>query len=186
MSDNITDYTDRDLLKMFRNEERKHYAFNLIVRKYQEKLYWHLRRLIIDHDDTDDVLQNTFIKVWNGLDTFRESSALYTWLYRIATNEALTFLKQKRKKFLLPLTDVEKQLSNGLEADNYFQGDEIQLKLQKAILTLPEKQRIVFNMKYYDDMKYEEMAEILNTSVGALKASYHHAIKKIEKYLTDH
>lgn len=186
MSDNVTDYTDRDILKMFRTEERKHYAFNLIVRKYQEKLYWHLRRIIIDHDDTDDVLQNTFIKVWGGLETFRESSALYTWLYRIATNEALTFLKQKRRRFLLPLTDVEKQLSNGLEADEYFQGDEIQLKLQKAILTLPEKQRIVFNMKYYEDMKYEEMADILNTSVGALKASYHHAIKKIEKYITDH
>ena len=186
MADKVTDYTDKDLLELFRSEERKEYAFNLIVRRYQERLYWHIRRILIDHDDTDDILQNTFIKAWNGLETFREASALFTWLYRIATNEALTFLKQKRRKYLLPLMDVEKQLSNNLETDEYFDGDELQMKLQKAVLALPEKQRIVFNMKYFDEMKYEEIASIMNTSVGALKASFHHAVKKIEKYLTEH
>jgi len=186
MADKVTDYTDKDILELFRSEERKDYAFNLIVRRYQERLYWHIRRIIIDHDDTDDILQNTFIKAWSGLETFRETSALFTWLYRIATNEALTFLKQKRRKYLLPLIDVEKQLSNTIETDEYFDGDELQMKLQKAILTLPEKQRIVFNMKYFDEMKYEEIAAIMNTSVGALKASFHHAVKKIEKYLTEH
>ena len=186
MADKVTDYTDKDLLELFRSEERKEYAFNLIVRRYQERLYWHIRRILIDHDDTDDILQNTFIKAWNGLETFREASALFTWLYRIATNEALTFLKQKRRKYLLPLMDVEKQLSNTIETDEYFDGNELQMKLQKAILTLPEKQRIVFNMKYFDEMKYEEIASIMNTSVGALKASFHHAVKKIEKYLTEH
>ena len=186
MADKVTDYTDKDLLELFRSEERKEYAFNLIVRRYQERLYWHIRRILIDHDDTDDILQNTFIKAWNGLETFREASALFTWLYRIATNEALTFLKQKRRKYFLPLMDVEKQLSNTIETDEYFDGNELQMKLQKAILTLPEKQRIVFNMKYFDEMKYEEIASIMNTSVGALKASFHHAVKKIEKYLTEH
>ena len=185
MADKVTDYTDKDILELFRSEERKDYAFNLVVRKYQERLYWHIRKILIDHDDTDDILQNTFIKAWKGLETFREASALFTWLYRIATNEALTFLKQKRKKYLLPLIDVEKQLSNTIETDEYFDGDELQMKLQKAILTLPEKQRVVFNMKYFDEMKYEEIAAILNTSVGALKASFHHAVKKIEKYLTE-
>ena len=186
MADKVTDYTDKDLLELFRSVERKEYAFNLIVRRYQERLYWHIRRILIDHDDTDDILQNTYIKAWSGLETFREASALFTWLYRIATNEALTFLKQKKRKYLLPLIDVEKQLSNNLETDEYFDGDELQMKLQKAILTLPEKQRIVFNMKYFDEMKYEEIASIMNTSVGALKASFHHAVKKIEKYLTEH
>lgn len=186
MADKVTDYTDKEILELFRTEERRDYAFNLIVRKYQERLYWHIRRILIDHDDTDDILQNTFIKAWIGLETFREASALFTWLYRIATNEALTFLKQKKRKYLLPLIDVEKQMSNALETDEYFDGDELQTKLQKAILTLPEKQRIVFNMKYFDEMKYEEIASIMNTSVGALKASYHHAVKKIEKYLTEH
>jgi len=186
MADKVTDYTDKDILELFRSAERKDYAFNLIVRKYQERLYWHIRRILIDHDDTDDILQNTLIKAWNGLETFREASALFTWLYRIATNEALTFLKQKKRKYLLPLIDVEKQLSNTIETDEYFDGDELQMKLQKAILTLPKKQRIVFNMKYFEEMKYEEIAAIMNTSVGALKASFHHAVKKIEKYLTEH
>ncbi len=186
MADRVTDYTDKDILELFRSEERRDYAFNLIVRKYQERLYWHIRRILIDHDDTDDILQNTFIKAWNGLGTFREASALFTWLYRIATNEALTFLKQKKRKYLLPLIDVEKQLNNTIETDEYFDGDELQTKLQKAILTLPEKQRLVFNMKYFEEMKYEEIAAIMNTSVGALKASFHHAVKKIEKYLSEH
>jgi RNA polymerase sigma-70 factor (ECF subfamily) len=186
MADKVTDYTDKEILDLFRTEERKEYAFNLIVRRYQERLYWHIRRILVDHDDADDILQNTFIKVWNGLETFREASALFTWLYRIATNEALTFLKQKKRKYFLPLIDVEKQLSNSIETDEYFDGDMLQTMLQKAILTLPEKQRIVFNMKYFDEMKYEEIAAVMNTSVGALKASYHHAVKKIEKYMTEH
>ncbi len=186
MANKVTDYTDSDILKLFRTAAQKDYAFNLLVRKYQEKLYWHIRRILLNHDDTNDILQNTFIKAWSGLETFREASSLFTWLYRIATNESLSFLKKKRRKYLLPLFDVEKQLSNSIETDKYFDGDELQLKLQKAVLSLPEKQRIVFNMKYFNEMKYEEIAAIMNTSVGALKASYHHAVKKIEKYLTEH
>lgn len=185
MGGKTIDYTDKELLELFRNDDSKNLAFNLIVRKYQERIYWHIRKIIISHDDTDDVMQNTFIKVWKALDNFREASGLYTWIYRIATNETLTFLNQKKKKYFLPLVDVQKQLADTLETDEYYSGDEMQLKLQQALLTLPEKQRLVFNMKYFDNMKYEEIAEILKTSVGALKASYHHAVKKIEKYLTD-
>ncbi len=184
MPETRPEISDKELLQLFRDGDNRNYAFNLIVKKYQERLYWHIRKIIINHDDTDDILQNTFLKVWNGLDGFREDAGLFTWLYRIATNESLTFLNKKKKRFLMPIIDVENQLSNNLESDEYFNGDEIQLKLQKALLTLPEKQRLVFNMKYFDEMKYEEMAEILDTSVGALKASYHHAVKKIEKYLT--
>ncbi|MFW5962928.1 MAG: RNA polymerase sigma factor [Bacteroidota bacterium] len=181
----MTEYPDNEVLSLFRNEETRNFAFKIIIKKYQERLYWHIRKIVISHDDADDVLQNTFIKVWNSLDNFREDSKLYTWLYRIATNESLTFLKQKRKKLFVSFVDVENQLKNTMESDDYFNGDYIQLKLQKAILTLPEKQRLVFNMKYFDEMKYEDMSEILDTSVGALKASFHHAVKKIEKYLKE-
>jgi RNA polymerase sigma factor (sigma-70 family) len=179
----MADYTDKELLVIFKDSDRRNYAFNLIVRKYTERLYWHIRKLVIDHDDANDLLQNTFLKAWNALDDFREESQLYTWLYRIATNEALTFLGSKRRKFFLPIVDYERQLSNTLESDEYFSGDELQKKLQKAVLSLPEKQRVVFNMKYYDDMTYEDISEVLGTSEGALKASYHHAVKKIEKFL---
>lgn len=181
----MSEYSDKELLLIFKEKERKNYAFNLIVRKYTERLYWHIRKLVIDHNDTDDLLQNTFLKAWNGLNDFREESQLYTWLYRIATNETFTFLAQKKKKYFLPLVDVERQLANTFETDEYFSGDELQKKLQKAILSLPEKQRVVFNMKYFDEMQYEEISDVLNTSVGALKASYHHAVKKIEKYLDE-
>lgn len=181
----MSKYSEKELISLFSQQGNENYAFNLIVELYKERLYWHIRKIVIDHDDTDDVLQNTYIKVWKGLPGFREDSLLYTWIYRIATNEALSFLKQKRTKYFLPITNVERQLSETLESDEYFNGEEIQLKLQKAILTLPEKQRIVFNMKYFDEMKYENISEILGTSVGALKASYHHAVKKIEKYLAD-
>ena len=181
-----SEYTDAQLLEIFSEPARRENAFNLIVGKYQERLYWHIRKIVIDHDDTDDILQNTFIKAWNGLADFRQDSGLYTWLYRIATNESLTFLNQKKRRFLLPLVSIEKQLSDSLNSDEYFNGDELQMKLQKALLTLPEKQRIVFNMKYFDEMKYEDLAEILGTSVGALKASYHHAVKKVEKYMLEH
>lgn len=180
----MDEYSDKELLEQFRNESTRNYAFNLIVRKYQKRIYWHIRRIVIDHDDANDVVQNFFIKVWKNLDGFKADSQLYTWMYRIATNESITFINQKRSKLFTPLGDVEYKLERSLEDDNYFNGDEIQKKLQKAILTLPEKQRIVFNMKYYDELKYDEMSEILGTSVGALKASFHHAVKKIETYLT--
>ncbi|NVO10222.1 MAG: sigma-70 family RNA polymerase sigma factor [Bacteroidales bacterium] len=181
----MTNYSDKELLDMYRVSDTQNYAFNLIVRKYQERLYWHVRKIVISQDDADDVIQNTFLKVWGGLSHFREDSQLFTWLYRIATNEALTFLKRKRTKFLLPIIDVEQQLSNSIETDPYFDGNELQAKLQKAIIKLPVKQRLVFNMKYFDEMKYEDMSEVLGTSVGALKASFHHAVKKIEKFLEE-
>ncbi len=181
----MTNYSDKELLEMYRVSDTQNYAFNLIVRKYQERIYWHIRKIVISQDDADDVVQNTFLKVWGGLDNFREDSQLFTWLYRIATNEALTFLKRKRTKFLLPIIDVEQQLTNTIESDPYFDGNELQAKLQKAIIKLPVKQRLVFNMKYFDEMKYEEMSRILGTSVGALKASFHHAVKKIEKFLEE-
>ena len=179
----MTDIEDKELLKRFKDKATQSYAFNLLVRKYQQRIYWHIRRMIIDHEDANDVTQNTFLKVWKGLDGFNEASQLYTWIYRIATNESLSFLRQKRNRFFIPVVDVEQELSKSLEADAYFSGDEVSQKLQKAILKLPEKQRLVFNMKYFEDLTYEEMSEILKTSVGALKASYHHAVKKIEEYL---
>lgn len=178
-------WSDREIIAGFRIHGKEEPAFNQLVAKYQERLYWHIRKIVIDHEDTDDVLQNTMIKVWRSLASFRSESGLYTWLYRIATNEALSYLKQKKKKSFAPWVDVEGQMSEKLEADPWFSGDEIQLKLQKAILKLPEKQRIVFNMKYFDSMKYEEMSKILGTSVGALKASFHHAVKKIESMLDE-
>ena len=173
---------DAELLEQFRNESTRNYAFHLIVTKYQKRVYWQVRRIVIDHDDSNDVVQNVFIKVWKNLENFKEASRLYTWLYRIAVNESLTFLKQKRAPLYVDFEKVERGLSRKMD-DNYFKGEEIEKKLQQAILTLPEKQRIVFNMKYFEDMKYDDMAEVLDTSVGALKASYHHAVKKIEEFL---
>jgi RNA polymerase sigma factor (sigma-70 family) len=181
----MPEWDDRDIIKGFRTPGKEEIAFNQLVSKYQERLYWHIRKIVLNHDDSDDVLQNTMIKVWRSLASFRSESGLYTWLYRIATNEALSFLKQKKKKSFAPWVDMEGQMSEDLKADPWFNGDEIQLKLQEAILKLPEKQRIVFNMKYFDEVKYEEMSRILGTSVGALKASYHHAVKKIESMLED-
>lgn len=183
MQDEIS---DSELLEMFRMESTRNHAFHMLVTKYQKRIYWQVRRIIIDHDDANDVVQNAFIKVWKNLGNFKEASSLYTWLYRIATNESLTFLKQKKANMYLPFDNVARSLSRKLEDDAYFSGDAIQKKLQTAILTLPEKQRIVFNMKYYDNIKYEQMSEILETSVGALKASYHHAVKKIETFLKNH
>lgn len=179
----LDDQHDKELIKRFR--ENRNYAFSLIVRKYQERLYWHIRKMVISHDDADDVLQNTFIKAYQGLEKFREDASLFTWLYRIATNECLTFLKKKRSRFLLPIGDYQQQLERTLESEPYFDGDDLQLKLQKAIIRLPEKQRLVFNMKYFDELKYEDMSAILGTSVGALKASYHHALRKIVQYLKE-
>jgi RNA polymerase sigma-70 factor (ECF subfamily) len=179
----MQELSDREILDQFSLPETRNYAFNLLVRQYQQRLYWHIRKMVINHDDTDDILQNVFIKAFNGLSNFREDSKIFTWLYRIATNECITFLNNKKKRFFIPMADVENQLSQNLENDSYFNGDRIQMRLQQAILTLPEKQRLVFNMKYYEDMKYEDMSEILGTSVGALKASYHHAVKKIEEFM---
>lgn len=176
----MSDYTDKELVELYRKGDNPHYAFNLIVKQYQSKLYHVIRRLVIDHDDTNDILQNVFIKVWNNLDNFREDAHLYTWMYRIASNESLTFLTSKRKKVM---TSLENENIHPSSSSGDMDGSVILKKLQKAIHTLPEKQRIVFNMKYYDEMKYEQMAEVLDTSVGALKASYHHAVKKIEEYL---
>ncbi len=180
----MAQYTDEELLEMFIEGDNPNYAFNLIVRKYQESVYWHIRRLVITHEDANDIVQDVFVKAWRGLHKFRRDAGLYTWLYRIATNEALSFLKKKKRRMFLSMMDAGKQLEDSLEADVYYQGDDLQRKVHKAILSLPEKQRAVFNLRYYDEMKYEDMTRVLNTSVGALKASYHHAVKKIEKYIS--
>jgi RNA polymerase sigma factor (sigma-70 family) len=177
---------DAELLLEFRNPSTKEKGFTAIVGKYQEKLYWHIRRMVVDHEDANDVLQNVFIRVWNGLQNFREDSQLYTWLYRIATNECLTFLEQKKRKSAVSLGDVESGLSNTIKADKYFDPNKLEWKLQLAMQQLPEKQRIVFNLRYYDEMPYEEMSRVLETSEGALKASYHHAVKKIEDFILNH
>ncbi len=177
---------DHELLHQFRQPETKEKAFTSIVKKYQEKIYWHIRRMVIDHDDANDVMQNVFIKVWKALDNFREDSQLYTWLYRIATNESLTFIEQQKKKASVSLSDVETGLSNKIVADSNFDANRLEWKLQLAIQQLPEKQRVVFNLRYYDAMPYEEMSRVLETSEGALKASYHHAAKKIEEFIKNH
>ncbi len=177
---------DKELLYQFQNPATKEKAFAAIIRKYQEKLYWHIRRLVVDHEDANDVLQNVFIKVWKGLEGFREDSQLYTWLYRIATNESLTFMEQQKKRSAVSLSDVEEGLSNKVRSDSNFDANRLEWKLQLAIQQLPEKQRVVFNLRYYDEMPYQEMSRILETSEGALKASYHHAAKKIEEFIKSH
>ena len=182
----LTASSDTELLVQFRNPITKEKAFTSIIKKYQEKLYWHVRRMVIGHEDANDVLQNVFLRVWNGLENFREDSQLYTWLYRIATNECLTYIEQQKKRNAVPLDQVESGLSNKIRADSHFDANRLEWKLQLAIQQLPEKQRIVFNLRYYDEMPYEEMSRILDTSEGALKASYHHAVKKIEDYIKNH
>lgn len=172
-----------DLIQLLKNPSTKRGAFKELVETYQKKIYWHIRKMVINHDDTDDILQNVFIKIWNNIDSFREESSLYTWLFRIATNETLTFLAQQKRRSIFSGSFENDYLVDNLKGDDYFDGTEIQRKLQEAILRLPDKQRLVFNMKYFDEIKYNEMAEILDTSVGALKASYHHAVKKIEEQL---
>lgn len=169
------------LIDRLRQPESCREAFNEVMREYSEPLYWQIRRMVENHDDASDVLQNTFFKAWQNIENFRGEAKLSTWLYKIALNESITFLTRERKPLNLSLDDEETHLVNMIEADEWIDGDELALKLRKAVATLPEKQRIVFNMKYYDDMKYEQMSEILGTSVGALKASYHLAVKKIEK-----
>ena len=179
----MNEYSDKELIEQFKSNSTE--AFNSLVKQYQKRLYRHIRRMLNDHDDTDDVLQNVFIKVWQGIKNFRSDSGLYTWLYRIATNECHTFINQSKKKSLVRIDgDSAMELPGKSDNDYGLSGDEIQMKLNNAIQTLPEKQRLVFNMRYYEEMKYEEMARILKTSEGALKASFHHAVKKIEKYIT--
>jgi len=176
---------DQELLLKIRNPDTRSYGFNLLVRQYQQRVYWHVRKMVIDHDDADDLTQEVFIKIHKYIDGFREDSQLFTWIYRIATNECLSFLNKKKKRFFLPLEDVGEQLSAKLDSSMDIDGDEIQKRLQKAILKLPDKQRLVFNMKYFDDLPYETIADITKTSVGALKASFHHAVKKIESFLAE-
>lgn len=176
---------DTTILALYADEKTRNTALSHLIAKYQQRLYWHIRKIVISHDDADDALQNSFIKIWKGLESFKGGSQLYTWLYRVATNEALSLLRQKQKQNTSSIHPIEYELSRNLESDNYFTGDEIQLRLQQAILTLPEKQRLVFNLRYYEEMPYEQMSEVLETSVGALKASYHIAAKKIEELLVN-
>jgi len=174
---------DSFIIEKIKVEDTRKYGFNLLVKEYQQRMYWHIRKMVIDHEDTDDIMQEVFIKVWRNLDKFREDSSLYTWLYRIATNECLAFLKKKKRRFFLPIHDVVSELSDKLSnSENVLlDGDAIEIRLQKALLQLPDKQRIVFNMKYFEEMTFSDISEITGTSVGALKASYHHAVKKVEK-----
>ncbi len=174
---------DNELLQQFNNEATRERAFTAILKKYQEKLYWHIRRMVVEHEDANDVLQNMFVKAWKGLANFREDSQLYTWLYRIATNESLTFLAKQKRQSTVSMSDEENGMSNKLMADTNFDGNKLEWKLQLAVQKLPEKQKAVFNLRYYDEMPYAEMSRVLETSEGALKASYHHAVKKIEDYI---
>ncbi len=176
------DITDQQILVLLQDKGHYDQGFRLLIQAYQEKLYWQIRRLVVDHDDANDVLQNCMLKVYRNIKGFKGNSSLYTWLYRIATNEAITFLKQRQRRSASSIDDEELLLANQLKADPYFDGEEVQIKLQQAIQQLPEKQLLVFNMRYFEEMSYQEMSTILNTSVGALKASYHHAVKKIEQY----
>jgi len=175
-------YSDDELLAGLRQKDKNAYYFDLLVRKYQQKLYWMIRRMVTDHDDANDVLQNVWIKVFRNIDNFKEESQLYTWLFRIASNETLTFIDKEKKKQKVRLEDAEtavnQKVDSGMTEDF---GDNLQAKLLKAIDALPEKQKLVFQLRYYDEMPYEEISKVLNTSVGALKASYHHAAKKIEE-----
>ena len=170
---NISELLKTDLYK----------GFQLLVEKYSQKLYWHIRRLVILHEDADDALQNTFINAWKSIGNFRSESSLYTWLYTIATNEALALINKRKRNAAVSIDDLESYFASSHEGSIWFDGDEAQLKLQNAILQLPEKQRIVFNLKYFDEMTYNDMSKVLKTSEGALKASYHHAVKKIEKII---
>src|SRR5579862_2668821 len=182
--------TDKELLELFHSATGKEKAFTLLIEKYQQKIYYHIRRMVKSHEDADDVMQNTFIKVWNGLENFRADSQLFTWLYRIATNETITFINYRTKRATIAFESSDTGDDENYSPSAYIKGEshqingeDVQAKLLKAIETLPEKQRIVFNLRYYDEMPYEQMSEVLDTSVGALKASYHHAAQKIEKFL---
>lgn len=187
----MKELSDSEIVNLFQNTETRHEAFNHLLKKHQQRLYWHIRKMVLNHEDADDLIQDVFIKVWNNLEGFREDAKLYTWLYRIATNECITFLNHKKNKSTISIHEDDEEedssyLMNTLKSEEFIDGNNIQIRLQEAILTLPDKQRLVFNMKYFDDLKYEDLSEIMGTSVGALKASYHLAVKKIEKYMLSH
>ena len=171
------------LVEELQNIQTKEKAFRILIKKYKERLYWHIRKIVISHDDADDVLQNTFIKVFKGIDNFKQDSKLYSWMYRIATNESITFINKRARERNIDITEMKQKLVSNLQSDKWFSGNDIELILQEAVATLPEKQQLVFNMKYFDHMKYQEISEILGTTVGGLKASYFHAVKKIENYI---
>ena len=175
-------HDDEQLIEQLRDPQRCRKAFNEVIKIYTEPLYWQIRKMVIDHEDANDVLQNTFIKAWSSIENFRGDAKLSTWLYKIAINESITFINKEKQRNNVSLDDDDSFLINSLASDEWFDGDDLRLELQKAINSLPEKQRFIFNMRYFDDMKYEDMSEILGTTVGALKASYHHAVKKIEKF----
>ena len=175
-------HDDEQLIEQLRDPQRCRKAFNEVIKIYTEPLYWQIRKMVIDHEDANDVLQNTFIKAWSSIENFRGDAKLSTWLYNIAINESITFINKEKQRNNVSLDDDDSCLINSLASDEWFDGDDLRLELQKAINSLPEKQRLIFNMRYFDDMKYEDMSEILGTTVGALKASYHHAVKKIEKF----
>ena len=174
---------EKDFIQELLNPKTQNVAFQKLLRDYKRPLYNHIRNIVLNHDDADDVLQNTFVKVFQYLKDFKGESKLFSWMYRIATNEAITFINQKAKRNGTTSEAMQTKIVDNLKADTYFDGNEIQIKLQKAVALLPEKQQLVFKMKYYEDLKYEELSEILGTSVGALKASYHHAVKKIEEFV---
>jgi RNA polymerase sigma-70 factor, ECF subfamily len=174
---------ESELLVLLRDENQRRKGFSLLVKDYSESLYWQIRKMVLSHDDANDVLQNAFLKAWVNLDQFRGEAKISTWLYRIAINETYTFLNKERQKNQSSMTDLEDVMVQNLQGDSYFDGDAAEVKLQKAVLALPDKQRLVFNMKYYNEMKYEEISDILGTSVGALKASYHYAVQKIEAFM---
>ena len=182
----MNNYNEKEIIALLQDSSRQRKAFECIVKEYSEQLYWQIRRLVFSHDDANDILQNTFIKAWINIDYFRGDAKMSTWLYRIALNECLTFLNKQRAANQLSIDEADKELLNKLESDTYFDGDDTQKIFLQAIHTLPEKQQIVFNLKYFKEMKYEEISEIVGTSIGALKASYHHAVKKIEAFLEKH
>jgi RNA polymerase sigma factor (sigma-70 family) len=176
---------EKQFISELLHPQTQHKAFEKLLQLYQKPLYYHIRNIVLNHDDADDVLQNTFIKVFNYLKDFKGDSKLFSWMYRIATNEAITFINQKAKRNGMTSEALQSKIVENLHSDTFFDGNEIQIRLQKAIHLLPEKQQLVFKMKYFEELKYEEISEILGTSVGALKASYHHAVKKIEEYFKE-
>lgn len=182
----MDNYNEREIIALLQDSTRQREALECIVKEYSEQLYWQIRRMVLSHDDANDILQNTFIKAWMNIDYFRGEAKMSTWLYRIALNECLTFLNKQRASNQLSIDDTHIEMIEKLETDPYFDGDETQKIFLKAVHALPEKQQMVFNLKYFKEMKYEEISEILGTSIGALKASYHHAVKKIEKFLKAH
>ena len=177
-------YNEEEIIEQLHDPKRCQAAFGKVIEQYSQGLYWQIRRMVFNHDDANDILQNTFLNAWSNIDNFRGNAKLSTWLYKIAINESITFINKERARNEASIDD-DSFLLNNIESDQYFDGDEAQVKLQRAINSLPEKQRLVFNMRYYDEMKYEDMSEILGTSVGALKASYHHALKKIESFFEE-